>query len=676
MIRKMTSRMNQLHHEIAAESETNTEFEESSRRSFQLLNDQVHTLKQALDSLTDTMVQELDRLSSSVRGELLRLDERQEGFERSVVRDSKEVAACWFDERLRSSLDAAEKRLDDRLQESSEASTRRLEERCRDLEEAMAKQDKQQELLQDRQWNKIMQRQLEFEGIVMNVITQLEKHQVGFDESIKQQELRAEEQREVHASATASLQMIECDIVDLRASTKLFDERLGDVQKEARGCQAEQHSDIERRSFSELSATLAKEQERQRAAAVQWQAAFEGEVMARLGKHQEGYDDAVRRQELQAECQLEAAAKQLDERLCSSQEAAAKLLQERLCDAHVEVIKQSVDRHMDFEKRVFGELCEVVMKQQEKQQEKHQAAMMQWQNNFKSMVLKHLDAQPARGDDGARQPESQCRERGEDRQEVDRLVSLVVAEQGQQREVQQELLKWADVIAREQEEQGKKQDDLAREWESYRALQQARHGELEESVSFIAQEHQARFGSIEELGRQQEQQQAKQRDLETRADLIAHDLGMVLGVVPRLEEKVQKTCTRLEEQEKRADTLAGPAPRGVGSVLSTVPHADDAAGRAPMRFQDGASRFSDTLLAEQRKPTGMADLAEARARASEGRPRVGFEPVTSQSGFAVKFEHREWGSGSRDRSASTALPASVEPSCSISTVHLQESPAE
>lgn len=87
IMRRMTSRVNQLHDELALESVTNIEFEQSSRRSFEFLQSQVRTLKEAFNTLTDTILEEIDFLSGTVRGELWRLDERQTGFEKALVRD-------------------------------------------------------------------------------------------------------------------------------------------------------------------------------------------------------------------------------------------------------------------------------------------------------------------------------------------------------------------------------------------------------------------------------------------------------------------------------------------------------------------------------------------------------------------------------------------------------------
>lgn len=82
--------MNQLHDELALESVTNIEFEQSSRRSFEFLTGQVRTLKEAFNTLTDTLLEELDHLATGFRGELWRLDERQSAFEKGFLRDTND----------------------------------------------------------------------------------------------------------------------------------------------------------------------------------------------------------------------------------------------------------------------------------------------------------------------------------------------------------------------------------------------------------------------------------------------------------------------------------------------------------------------------------------------------------------------------------------------------------
>lgn len=82
--------MNQLHDELALESVTNIEFEQSSRRSFEFLTGQVRTLKEAFNTLTDTLLEELDHMVSGFKGELWRLDERATNLEKGLVKESLE----------------------------------------------------------------------------------------------------------------------------------------------------------------------------------------------------------------------------------------------------------------------------------------------------------------------------------------------------------------------------------------------------------------------------------------------------------------------------------------------------------------------------------------------------------------------------------------------------------
>lgn len=67
--------------ELAAESATNIEFEESSRRSFEFLTGQVRALKGAFSKLSDTLLEELEHLSNSLRSDLWQLEQRQNPLE-------------------------------------------------------------------------------------------------------------------------------------------------------------------------------------------------------------------------------------------------------------------------------------------------------------------------------------------------------------------------------------------------------------------------------------------------------------------------------------------------------------------------------------------------------------------------------------------------------------------
>jgi hypothetical protein len=123
MIKKMTTRMKQLQEEVALESVTNIEFEESSRRSFEFLAGQIKTLKSAFNTLTDTFLQELENMSGTVSGEFWRLEEgllkdvgshlrRSEAFEKRSEALEKRVDEL---ERLNSSADQKSLQLQKRV---------------------------------------------------------------------------------------------------------------------------------------------------------------------------------------------------------------------------------------------------------------------------------------------------------------------------------------------------------------------------------------------------------------------------------------------------------------------------------------------------------------------------------------------------------------------------------
>lgn len=76
MMKKVTNRVNQLQEELALESVTNIEFEESSRRSFEFLAAQVNTLKTAFNNLADTFLQELEHIRGEFGTEIHRLEEK------------------------------------------------------------------------------------------------------------------------------------------------------------------------------------------------------------------------------------------------------------------------------------------------------------------------------------------------------------------------------------------------------------------------------------------------------------------------------------------------------------------------------------------------------------------------------------------------------------------------
>lgn len=123
MVKKVTGRVKHLQEELAAESATNIEFEESSRRSFEFLSGQVKALKGAFNTLTDTLLEELEHMSSSVRSEISRVDARQSEIRRYLEEGLSGQKA--FGERLSEQCDAQQRQLGD--------ATARLEHRFEQL---------------------------------------------------------------------------------------------------------------------------------------------------------------------------------------------------------------------------------------------------------------------------------------------------------------------------------------------------------------------------------------------------------------------------------------------------------------------------------------------------------------------------------------------------------------
>ena len=70
MLRQVTNHVRKLQEDLAMESSTNVEFEESSRRSFEFLTGQLKTLKAAFNTLSDTLLEELEHMSGTVKSEL------------------------------------------------------------------------------------------------------------------------------------------------------------------------------------------------------------------------------------------------------------------------------------------------------------------------------------------------------------------------------------------------------------------------------------------------------------------------------------------------------------------------------------------------------------------------------------------------------------------------------
>lgn len=133
LLRKMTSRVNQLHDELALESVNNIEFEQSSRRSFEILTAQVRNMKEAFDGLAESLMQELDHLGSKVRCELWRFEERQSDSEKLLTQHSE--------------LLRKQGRQQDRQEERQQALEEELQQRHQTQEEELLrKQERQQRL--------------------------------------------------------------------------------------------------------------------------------------------------------------------------------------------------------------------------------------------------------------------------------------------------------------------------------------------------------------------------------------------------------------------------------------------------------------------------------------------------------------------------------------------------
>lgn len=115
MVKKVTGRVKHLQEELAAESATNIEFEESSRRSFEFLSGQVKALKGAFNTLTDTLLEELEHMSSSVRSEISRVDARQSEIRRYLEEGLSGQKA--FGERLSEQCDAQQRQLERRFEQ-------------------------------------------------------------------------------------------------------------------------------------------------------------------------------------------------------------------------------------------------------------------------------------------------------------------------------------------------------------------------------------------------------------------------------------------------------------------------------------------------------------------------------------------------------------------------------
>lgn len=85
-------RMKQLEDELAIETVTSVEFEETSRRSFKYLEGQVKTVHKGLAALTEALLDELETMGSNIRGDMLRLEEKQRQSQETWFREVGEIA--------------------------------------------------------------------------------------------------------------------------------------------------------------------------------------------------------------------------------------------------------------------------------------------------------------------------------------------------------------------------------------------------------------------------------------------------------------------------------------------------------------------------------------------------------------------------------------------------------
>lgn len=105
MLRKVTTRMQDLQAELAAESATNLEFEEQSRKSFEFLAGQVRALKDAFNTLTDAVLQDLESIQqeavSEVRNVRVNVDARFDAANAAHDELKKELHAFIEDQGAR-----------------------------------------------------------------------------------------------------------------------------------------------------------------------------------------------------------------------------------------------------------------------------------------------------------------------------------------------------------------------------------------------------------------------------------------------------------------------------------------------------------------------------------------------------------------------------------------------
>ncbi|CAJ1369301.1 unnamed protein product [Effrenium voratum] len=280
VMRRMTSRMNQLHDELALESVTNIEFEQSSRRSFEFLQSQLRTLKEAFNTLTDTILEEIDFLSGTVRGELWRLDERQTGFEKALVRDS-------HDQQLR---------LQQQLQQCQQQ-TQQLQQHSQQIQQHSQQiQQHSQQLTQQTQQCQQQSRQLQQQsGQLQQQSAQLQQISTQIQQQLQQSHQLAQQSQQMQHLPQQLTQQLTQQI------TQQLTQQLQQQLKEQFTAQLQQelakHSQATKEEISSLTTRvqdLQQQQEKGQSSQIQ-------QLQMELQRYQTSFADLEKRAELMAQ---------------------------------------------------------------------------------------------------------------------------------------------------------------------------------------------------------------------------------------------------------------------------------------------------------------------------------------------------------------------------------------
>jgi len=250
----MSSRVNHLRDELALESVTNIEFEQSSRRNIEFLTGQVKTLKEAFNTLTETLLQELDKNSSAVRGEQRRLDERVGDFEKKVMREINDAVQRQHEKTQQGQLEIQRQfreehqdlqKLQEKQQEKQVELSRqqerhaeqhqelhkqyeRQQERQLELQKYFDKQqDSQQELQKD--YERHQERQLQVERKTDLLVRDMDKSQEQ-QQHVEKQQLEIERRVDPIARDVETILGVVPNIEDtMHKANAHFQERLGAV---------------------------------------------------------------------------------------------------------------------------------------------------------------------------------------------------------------------------------------------------------------------------------------------------------------------------------------------------------------------------------------------------------------------------------------------------------------